>query len=82
MFENLKTWLRNLFTENCEHDYKMACSRVVRDAYGKRHIEYSLVCKNCGREISRYIGVTQEYPVEMLELAANHNRPIGYKSLW
>ena len=82
MFENLKIWLRSLLADKCEHDYKLAYSRVMRNQYGMRYIEYSVMCKKCGREIRRYIDENQEYPVEVIESAANHNRPIGSKILW
>lgn len=82
MFENLKTWFRNLFASKCEHDFKLAYSRVLRDQYDTEYIEYSVVCKKCGREIRRYIDADQEYPADVVESAANHNRPIGSIIRW
>ena len=82
MFENLKIWLRSLLADKCEHDFKWAYSRTVRDQYMERNTEYSLVCNKCGGEIQRYVVETQCYPVNVLETAANNGRPIGSKCLW
>lgn len=86
MLENLKNWLRNwlrtLVSDKCEHEFKKACTRVVRDQYGERYIEYSLVCSKCGVEIQRFIPESRKYPDEVLENAANNGRPIGSKMMW
>lgn len=82
MFENLKIWLRSLLADKCEHDFKWAYSRTVRDQYMERNTEYSLVCNKCGKEVMRSIPDERNYPKEVLENAANNGRPIGSKNLW